>query len=145
MRPVAGAGPIVSAERLASGRYNILVKGEWRLRFVRELPSDTLYRLMVAENLEDVEPVADVTPALERIRGACRRLLRALDRPANLLDTALAEGQAPGVIADRIAGAAIPSATLRQELLETVEVTQRLTRVAGALEALIAELRGERG
>src|SRR6185436_16399360 len=31
VHPVAGAGEIVSWERLATGRYNILVKGEWRI------------------------------------------------------------------------------------------------------------------
>lgn len=145
VRPVAGAGPIISAERLATGRYNVLVKGEWRVRLVRELPSDTLYRLFQAERLEDVAPTADVTPTLERIRAGCRRLLRALDRPADLLDTALAEGQAPGVVADRIAAAVLPGATLRQELLETLDVARRLTRLAEAIEQLIAELRGGRG
>ena len=145
VHPVAGAGPIASAERLATGRYNILVKGEWRVRLSRELPSDTLYRLFEAERLDDVEPSANVAPTLDRIRATCRRLLRALDRPPTLLDTALAEGQPAGVISDRIAAAVLPSATVRQELLETVDVTRRLARLADALDQLISELRGGRG
>lgn len=139
---VAGAGEIVNWERLANGRYNVLVKGEWRVRIERELPSDTLYRLVVAERLEDVAPAADVAASLARIRAACGKLLRALDRPADLLDTALAEGQPPGAIADRIASAVLPDAALRQELLEQLDATRRLERLATALEQLVSELRG---
>jgi Lon protease-like protein len=138
---VAGAGEIVSWERLATGRYNILVKGEWRVRIESERPSDTLYRIVTAQQLEDAAPTTDVSAALARIRDACGRLLRALDRPADLLDTALAAGQEPGVIADRIAAAVVPDAALRQELLETLDVTRRVERLGAALDQLVNELR----
>jgi Lon protease-like protein len=138
---VAGAGEIVSWERLATGRYNILVKGEWRVRIESELPTDTLYRIVTAQALDDVEPAADVSPALARIRDLCGRLLQALDRPSDLLDAALAADQKPGVIADRIAAAVVPDPDLRQELLETREVTRRLERLGGALQDLVKQLR----
>ena len=141
---VAGLGEIVSCERLATGRYNILLRGESRVRLEQELPSDTLYRLMRARRLADAEAAGDVAPALARIRTACRALLDALARPADLLDTALAEGQAPGVIADRVAAAVLPDADLRQSLLETFDVAGRVARVADAVEALVKELKGGR-
>jgi uncharacterized protein len=142
--PVGGLGSIVSCERLANGRYNILLRGEARVRIEQELPTDTLYRVVSARRLDDGEPVADVAPALARIRAACRRLLGALARPADLLDTALAEGQAPGVIADRVAAAVLPDADLRQRLLETLDVASRVGQVAEAVEALVRELKGGR-
>jgi Lon protease-like protein len=142
--PVGGLGSIVSCERLANGRYNILLRGEARVRIEQELPTDTLYRVVSARRLDDGEPVADVAPALARIRAACRSLLGALARPADLLDTALAEGQAPGVIADRVAAAVLPNADLRQRLLETLDVTSRVGQVAEAVEALVRELKGGR-
>jgi Lon protease-like protein len=141
---VAGAGEIVSWERLATGRYNILLRGECRVRIETEKPSDTLYRIVAAQRLEDVAARTDVGALLARIRGACGRLLRALERPADLLDTALAEGQPPGAIADRIAAAVIPDAALRQELLETLDVARRLDRLADALDQLVKELLGGR-
>jgi len=142
---VAGAGEIVSWERLANGRYNILVKGEWRVRIGRERPSDTLYRLVETQRLEDVPASADPAPALARVRAACVRLLSALQRPPDLFDAALADGQGPGAIADRIAAAVLPDVDVRQELLETLEVDRRLPRVADALEALVRELSGGGG
>jgi Lon protease-like protein len=139
--PVAGAGEIVSWERLATGRYNILVKGESRIRIESERPSDTLYRIVTAQKLEEVTPTTDISASLARIRDACGRLLRTLDRPPDLLDTALAPGQLPGVIADRIAAAVVPDAALRQELLETLDVTRRLERLGETLDQLVNELR----
>jgi len=142
--PVAGLGEIVSCERLANGRYNILLRGECRVRLSQELPSDTLYRLVRAERLTDAEPAADTAPAVARIRTSCRALLEALSRPVDMLDTALAEGQPVGAIADRVAAAVLPDPDLRQSLLETLDVNARVTRVAAAVEALVNELNGGR-
>ena len=142
VHPVAGLGEIVSCERLATGRYNILLRGECRVRLEDELPSDTLYRIVRARRLADAEPAGDATPALTRMRAACRSLLGALQRPADLLDPALAEGQAAGVIADRVAAAVLPDADLRQSLLETLDADARVRRVADAVEFLVRELNG---
>jgi Lon protease-like protein len=144
VRPVAGAGEIVNCERLPAGRYNILLRGLCRIRIERELPTDTLYRVVRAQQLEDVAPAHDVSAVLRRIRGACARLLKLLDRPSDLLDEALAPEQPAGVIADRVTAAVIPDAALRQELLEELDVGRRLERVADALDALVQELRGGR-
>ena len=142
--PVAGLGEMVSCERLATGRYNIILKGECRVRLEQELPSDTLYRVVRARQLVDTEPAGNLVPALARIQTACRALLSALQRPADLLDTALADGQAPGVIADRVAAAVLPDPDLRQSLLETLDVGARVGRVADAVESLVRELKGGR-
>jgi hypothetical protein len=141
---VAGLGEMVSCERLATGRYNILLRGECRVSLEQEVPSDTLYRLVRVRRLADAAPTGDAGPALARVRAACATLLRALDRPPDLLDTALADGQPPGVIADRIASAVIPDAGLRQTLIETLDAAARVTRVAAALEQLVKELKGGR-
>src|SRR3989442_13928677 len=96
---VAGAGEIVSWERLATGRYNILLKGDCRVRIEGERPSDTLYRIVTAERLDDVPPVGDVGPVLDRIRAAGGRWLKALGAPAEPHRTALAARHPPRPIA----------------------------------------------
>ncbi len=141
---VAGAGEIVAAERLANGRYNIVLRGDARIRITGEVPSDTLYRIAAAETVEDVPPGRDPAAVLERIRATCARLLDAVARPPGLLDEALDGRQPPGTIADRIAAAVLPSASVRQELLETTDVERRLKRLVTALDELVAELSGGR-
>ncbi len=138
---IAGAGEIASWERLPTGRYNIVVRGQWRVRIERELPTDTLYRVMRVRRLADEPAPADPAPWLGRIRASCLRLLDAVGRPANLLDPLLAPEQPPGVIADRVAAAVLPDAGQRQGLLETLDVAVRLERLAAALDALVKELR----
>jgi len=139
--PVGGLGEIVSCERLANGRFDLVLRGEARVRIVQERPSDTLYRLVVAERIEDVPPAADAAPLVERIRASCRALLGVLGRPTDFLDTAFADTKSPGAIADRIASGVLPGPDVRQELLETAEVDLRLGRLALALDALVDELR----
>jgi len=144
VREICGAGQVVGSERLPTGRFNIVLRGECRIRIVTELPTDTLYRVVRADRLEDVPPQTDVTPLLSRVRASCRRLLETLGRPADLLDAALADDQPAGVVADRVAAAVLPNPALRQELLETLDVGERLGRVASGLDALVTELRGGR-
>lgn len=138
---VAGAGEIVNCERLASGRFNILVKGQWRVRIDAELPSDTLYRMVRARRLEDAH-AGDVKAVITRIRASCKQLLEALDRPLDVLDGALGPDETAGAIADRVAAAFLPDPSLRQSLLETLDVGERLQRVAHALDDLANELKG---
>jgi uncharacterized protein len=138
---VAGAGEIVNCERLASGRFNILVKGQWRVRIDAELPSDTLYRMVRARRLEDA-PAGDARALITRIRASCKQLLEALDRPLDVLDGALGPDETAGAIADRVAAAFLPDASVRQSLLETLDVGERLRRVAQALDDLANELKG---
>jgi Lon protease-like protein len=140
VRAIAGAGEIVNWERLPTGRYNLLVRGDQRVRIARELPADTLYRLVLAVPVPDDPPTGDVSRLVRRIRAACGRLLDALERPRDLLDTALGAGEPPAVIADRAASGFIPDPDLRQSLLETPSVQRRLERVCAALEALVDEV-----
>jgi Lon protease-like protein len=140
--PIAGAGEIVTCERLASGRFNILVKGRWRVRVEGEVPSDTLYRIARLRCLDDAPATGDVSEMVGRIRNSCRRLLLALERPVDVLDGALAPEQPAGAIADRVAAAFLPDPALRQSLLETLDVGERLRRVSLALADLADELGG---
>jgi Lon protease-like protein len=136
-----GAGEIVNCERLASGRFNILVKGLWRVRIETEIPTDTLYRIVRARRLDDAPASGDVSGLVTRIRSACKHFLETLERPVDVLQGALSAEEPPGAIADRVAAAFLPDPSVRQSLLETLDVGERLRRVAQALDDLANELK----
>src|SRR5438067_1250715 len=57
VHPVACLGAITNEERLADGRYNLLLRGLCRVHIVEELPPERLYRSARVELLHDT-PVA---------------------------------------------------------------------------------------
>jgi uncharacterized protein len=141
---IAGAGRIVRCERLATGRFNILLEGESRVRIDRELPADTLYRMVAGTPLGETGAERDGVGALAaRVRGRCLGILRASKRPTAEMEESLARA-APGALCDRIASAVIAEAPLRQSLLEELDVERRLSRLAAALDDLYTELQGDR-
>ncbi len=141
---VAGLGRIVECERLASGRFNLLLKGESRIRLDRELPADTLYRMAAGTPLAETGAEGDGVGALAvRVTGRCRDILRAVGRPTAQMDESIA-GAAPGTLCDRIASVVIPEADVRQALLEELDVERRLSRLAEALDGLYTQLTGDR-
>jgi Lon protease-like protein len=142
--PIAGVGRIVQCERLATGRFNILLKGESRVRIDHELPADTLYRMVAGTLLGETGADGDGVGALtERVTGRCLGILRAVKRPTAEMEKALS-GAGPGAVCDRIASAIIPEAAARQALLEEVDVARRLSKLAEGLDDLYTQLRGDR-
>ncbi|OGL24287.1 MAG: hypothetical protein A3G97_06010 [Candidatus Rokubacteria bacterium RIFCSPLOWO2_12_FULL_69_21] len=139
---VAGAGEIVRWERLATGRFNVLVRGDCRVRIETELPTDTLYRVARARVLEDAVPQGDggrLASQTDRVKAACLRLLEARGQSSREVERALRAATVPGVVADRIASVVIPDPLLRQDLLETLDVGRRLDRLAAALDDLLRQ------
>jgi len=63
VHPIAGLGEIFRHERMADGRFVILVVGLQRVR-VKEAPSDRLYRKVEIEGLAEVHPPSDVEKQL---------------------------------------------------------------------------------
>jgi uncharacterized protein len=142
---VAGAGEIVQCTRLATGRYNLLLRGECRIRIDHELATDTLYRLVVATRLEDVgDDGPAVTALASEVRARCRQVLQAIGRSPTDLDEVLDQAAPPGVICDQVAAALLPGPEERQAVLEERDVERRLRRLSEALAGLLKDVGGER-
>jgi Lon protease-like protein len=140
---VAGLGRIVKCERMATGRFNLLLKGELRVRIERELPSDTLYRLVQSVELQDSGAERASVPALlDEVKRACRRILEMVRRATPEMEETLAAAVAPGVLCDQVASAVVPSPAARQALLEELDVERRLRRLLVELQALLQQLKG---
>jgi Lon protease-like protein len=147
---VAGAGEIIQAEMLADGRYNILLDGRARVRILVEEPLDgRLYRVARAERIETRGPSPnDRTFAgrLQELRTAHARLLMALGQShPDVVGRLTVAGASPGAAIDRIVSAVVPDAEVRQRLLETVDVSERLDLAVGALSELLTMVAGREG
>jgi Lon protease-like protein len=140
---VAGLGRIVKCERLATGRFNLLVRGEVRVRIERELPSDTLYRLVQSVELQEAGAERNtVPPLMDEVKRACRRILAAVRRATPEMEETLAAAAAPGALCDQVASAVVPSPAARQALLAELDVERRLRRLLAELEDLLQQLKG---
>jgi Lon protease-like protein len=143
---VTGVGCIVQWERLATGRYNLLLRGERRARIDRELPADTLYRMVAATPLEETGAEGPAVQALAgRVKAHCSRILAAVGRSGAEPQQTLEALSDPGELGDQVASALVPIHATRQALLEELHVERRLERLVGALDDLLSRLTGEGG
>ena len=134
---------IHKALKQADGTMRLVVQGLWRFRVV-DLVQETPYLRARIERVE--EGAADGLEVEALARSATSLFQKVVSLSPTLPDeltniAAAAEG--PGAIADAI-GASLPALppALKQELLETADVTQRLKMLVGALskEAEVLEL-----
>ncbi|HSB69528.1 MAG TPA: LON peptidase substrate-binding domain-containing protein [Candidatus Methylomirabilis sp.] len=143
VHPIAGAGEIVRHEELADGRFNILVRGTMRIGILSELPPDKPYRMVRARPLpdrysgEDTKSLAD---RVERLKVFYLRILAEVQKGQGEVAKIFSGVKDPGIILDRIAGAAIPEAEIRQQVLEAVEVPMRLVRVQEQLLEVLTRI-----
>jgi len=132
-------GKIVQHERLADGRYNLVLLGLKRVRLTRERPSAKLYRIAQAEILEDQESAQP----LEHERNELIRLFRAVVEKHQRLDqdlSALLDSAIPlGVLSDIIAHALRLPSPVKQSLLSETHVGRRVE----SLRLILQQITGQ--
>ncbi len=141
--PIAGAGEIIQHEELSDGRFNILLRGTMRIAILAELPPDKPYRLVRARPLPDryleKDPQA-LLDRVERLKVFYMRILAEVQKGQTDLAKIFGGVKDPGIILDRIAGAAIPEAEVRQRVMDAVEVATRFQIVQDHLIAVLGHL-----
>ena len=139
---IAGVGEVVMAQDLPDGRFNLVLRGCARVRILRELQSDEPYRIVVASEIPDDPPGSEVEllDAEASLRALAGGLAEALPEGGELLKQVVAAQVSPSALADVVASTLIADPRLRQELLETTDITRRITRVSAEVAAMAAEL-----
>ncbi|HVY40505.1 MAG TPA: LON peptidase substrate-binding domain-containing protein [Polyangia bacterium] len=142
--PIAGVGEVVMAHELPDGRFNLVVRGRARVQIEQELVSDRPYRLVAATELPDfrVANPAEIADADQTLRALIGRLADAIPEGGELLRQVIAAQETPAELVDGVASALIVDPALRQRLLETRDVGQRLERVSAEVVAMTARLTG---
>lgn len=146
---VMGVGVVRAADRLADGRYNILVQGVLRARIVEELPSDQPYRIVRAEPFEDALPPAGAAalagPA-QVLRQLAVELATALpDHAGPAFAKACVRERDVGRLADLAASSVLIDTRERQEFLEEASVEKRLRIASDGVAKILLQVVGGGG
>jgi Lon protease-like protein len=137
LHSVACLGRIVADQKLADGRYNILLRGFERIRIVKEISSKKLYRIAKATVLHE-QPIEDERRArrwrktlIEKAPGWFPNQGEVAEQFAKLLQSDLSLG----ALCDIIAFALPLDAEFKQVLLEELVVAVRLQLLHDFLES----------
>jgi ATP-dependent Lon protease len=142
--PVGTVTIIHKAMKQPDGSMRLVVQGLGRFRILEIVEREPYLRARV-EAIVEHEPVADVElEALVRsVRSLFEKVISLSPGLPDELINVVGSANEPGLLADLIT-ASVPTLSneLKQELLETVNVRERLQKLAGALakEAEVAEL-----
>jgi Lon protease-like protein len=130
IHPVVCIGRVLHAERLADGRYNLLLRGLRRARVREEVSADRLYRLARVDLLDEV-PVAAAVEAELRERLARWITENFADQPVaqEQLRQLLASELALGPLCDLFSFALPRELEVKQALLEELSVEARVRRL----------------
>ena len=144
--PVYGvgcAGLVAEHQRLADGRYHVLLHGVHRFRILSELPpqGERLYRIAETEALP--EQIGDAGRAAQ-LRDQVIDLLQRLAERTLGADREIDAGQLRALELVRFANAVSQSVRLptreKQGLIEAPTIAERLERLASALDFHLALL-----
>ncbi len=138
------AGIISAAQRLADGRFHLVLDGVWRFEIVEEppRPPERLYRVARVERLPDTHgPDGRVAELRARVQDRVRRLLALADRErAREFTPELFHGMDDETYANTLANALALAAAEKQGLLEAAGVLARYERLEGLLAFRLAEI-----
>ena len=136
---VMGVGRIARHQQLPDGRFNVVLGGVGRVRLAQELDPIEGYRRFETELLLDRSRDPAVAAAHIATIGACTISLASTNAgAAKAIGQALEAGLSPARTADALASVLFGDPDERQELLENLEVNERLERVANRVVELMA-------
>jgi uncharacterized protein len=140
---VAGVGRIVRHERLADGRFHLLLQGVGRAELVDEVPgTDRLYRCARAQLLECGCADEEAERELSTMRACYARLLEARPSARDVLGDLPLRIPDAAVLADVVPAAVLVDVAARQSALEETSVSARLRMANEALATLLLQSLG---
>lgn len=148
LQPFACLGRIATHQRLADGRYNLLLQGVRRVKLLHELPAKFTYREAEVEICEDIYSphAAPSRPRLRRrLVESFKQLLPTLPDAHEQLDQLLGSELPLGMLTDLVAYALDLGMELKQQLLGEVDVDIRAQLLLDRLGRLSTEPLGNAG
>ena len=136
---LAGAGQIIHWEELPDGRFNIILKGEGRVRIVHEHPlSESGYRSAKTELIEDrVANPDSLRQAMETLESLTFGLTASQPSISSMLLKLINHLKDPGQLSNNILSVLLPTPEERQAALGQTSVENRLELINACLTDLM--------
>ena len=138
LEPICCAGTISLNEEMEDGHYNLVLVGVTRARIVNELPHTKLYREVEVELLPDgdVKPDEDVY-----LKTALMELIARVPQDVGQKLAQVASRTNGGALADLLTGAVIGDVARRYEVLNELDIPERIRRVTDDVMSIVSQLR----
>jgi Lon protease-like protein len=137
LRPMACLGRIATYQRLEDDRYNLLLLGVKRVRLIRELPPDKLFREAEVEICEDVysTATAPTRPGLQKqLVDSFKAILPTLSDSQDQVDELLGRNVPLGVLTDIVSYTLDLGMPLKEQLLQECNVDRRAALLVDYLQ-----------
>ena len=142
--PVVCVGRIDQEERLSDGRYNLMLQGLSRARIVEEVSTDKQYRIARVELCQDVPAPPGREKSLRESLGAVvRPFFSANAQGLRQLERLLASELPLGALCDLFSYAMPVELEVKQRLLETLEVEERVRLLLAGLDGKAQQPQGD--
>jgi Lon protease-like protein len=137
-------GRIEQHEELTDGRFNLVLRGLCRVRLHELPPGDLLYRRADVELL-DGKLNNDRVPrdALTTLLSTASLVGTAVRRSHPDFSLGIQPDDPPHQVADTLADRLLADPEARQDILETLDVPERIRKLTGYVAALLGQLDGQ--
>jgi len=128
---VGTAAIILKMRKPEDGSVRLLIQGLYRFRLENWTGFEPYYTAQVSPISEEYEPDIEIDALVSSVKGLFLKMLELSPYLPAELGTMVRELSDPRVLADVAAGSLNISKADKQQLLETIDVKERLTRVLG--------------
>jgi ATP-dependent Lon protease len=144
IRSICGIGRIEQHEELADGRYNLVLRGIGRAQ-LSELPADDLpFRRAHVELLDGRRGNERVSrDALTTLLSTASLVARAVRKRHPDFSLGIAADDPPHQVADTLADRLLADAQMRQDVLETLDVPERIQKLTAHVAAVLGQLEAQ--
>jgi ATP-dependent Lon protease len=130
--------------KLPDGTVKVLVEGQERVRIEEYLPNDSFFEARAVPLTEMPGDPSAVTALLRSVAEEFERYAKVRKNIPEEALAAIAETREPAKLADLVAGHLGVEVGQKQELLETLDVAERLEKVYGLMQGEMSVLQVER-
>ncbi len=130
--------------KLPDGTVKVLVEGKTRIKITNFLPNDRFFEAHVEPLTESLGDKASVDALIRAVAEEFERYAKIKKNIPEEALAAVAETREPARLADLVAGHLGIEVGQKQELLETLEVSERLEKVYGQMQGEMSVLQVEK-